>query len=291
MKSQRELTERQSHASRDGSSRLKKAAKIVEILSRRVELTGARVLDIGTGIGLIAEYLQEIVGPTGRVAAVDRVCQLGCTGDLDFRLVEGAGLPFDDESFDIVISNHVIEHIGPREEQLKHLAEIRRVLARNGILYLAAPNRWAPVEPHFRLPLLSWLPEGMRSAYVRLAGRGKQYDCFPPSRRTLLCMLAESGLPAAEVTLEALRITARRELPGALASAIARTPDPILRLTMGVIPTFVFIIDKSILDEDSSRRHNAPTPEGRGGISDNTPAAATTVLRLAYGDFSRPPFS
>ena len=41
---------------------------------------------------------------------------------------------------------------------MKHLREIRRVLRRDGLAYLAVPNRWALVEPHYRLALL---PDGV----------------------------------------------------------------------------------------------------------------------------------
>src|SRR3546814_9833619 len=67
-------------------------------------------------------------------------------------------LPFADDSFDVVLSNHVIEHVGEQPEQLAHLSELRRVLTPGGIGYLAVPNRWMLVEPHYRLAFLSWWP-------------------------------------------------------------------------------------------------------------------------------------
>ncbi len=237
--------ERKPHASLDQASRLKKATKIEEILSSRVKLDGARVLDIGAGAGLIAEYFQRVVGPEGMVVAVDRVDQTGGAPPFEFRQVEDTNLPFEDESFDIVISNHVMEHVGPREDQLNHLSEIRRVLASDGIVYLAVPNRWALVEPHFRLPFLSWMPERMRSSYVRLAGRGELYDCAPPSRGDLVTLLAECGLRGTEVTLEALQIMARIEMSAALGRAVSLCPHGVLRLAMGLIPTLVMIVKKN----------------------------------------------
>lgn len=254
--------ERKPYAVLDRASRLHKAKKIERILAGRIELAGARVLDIGTGTGFIAEYLHGLVGPTGRVAAVDRVNQLKCSAAIDFRPVDSTRLPFESESFDIVLSNHVIEHVGGRDEQLTHLAEIRRVLARDGLLYLAAPNRWAPVEPHFKLPLLSWLPAAMRSAYVRLSGRGQHYDCNPPSRRELLGLIAESDLHGTEVTLEALRLMARLEIGGALGRLILLCPDAALRLTMGLIPAMIFVLGKNEPRGSSARPARIATQPG-----------------------------
>jgi ubiquinone/menaquinone biosynthesis C-methylase UbiE len=162
------------HAALDHESRYRKARKIEALLARRKNLAGARLLDIGTGSGLVAEYFLERVGPAGAVAAVDRVRQLRTEAPIEFHATEDTTLPFADESFDIVISNHVIEHVGGRRDQKNHLEEIRRVLKADGLLYLAVPNLWGMVEPHYRLPFLSWLPRPIASGLVRLSGRGAE---------------------------------------------------------------------------------------------------------------------
>lgn len=59
------------------------------------------------------------------------------------------------------------------------LSELARVLRPSGIGYLAVPSRWMLVEPHYRLPFLSWMPQRAADAYVRLTGRGEYYDCRP----------------------------------------------------------------------------------------------------------------
>ena len=63
--------------------------------------------------------------------------------------------PFDDNFFDIVISNHVIEHIASQQQ---HLSEIKRVLKHPGICYFATPNWYFPIEPHYKIPLIHYLP-------------------------------------------------------------------------------------------------------------------------------------
>ncbi|MCP3987406.1 MAG: class I SAM-dependent methyltransferase [bacterium] len=69
---------------------------------------------------------------------------------------DGRALPFGDDSFDLVFSHAVIEHVGSTAEQVAFTAELCRV-ARRGVC-LTTPNRWHPVEPHTGLPLLHWLP-------------------------------------------------------------------------------------------------------------------------------------
>jgi SAM-dependent methyltransferase len=61
------------------------------------------------------------------------------------------------------------------------LDEVWRVLKPGGICYLAVPNRYWPMEPHYRLLLLSWMPRSLANCYVRLAGRGTHYPEQLPS--------------------------------------------------------------------------------------------------------------
>lgn len=73
---------------------------------------------------------------------------------------DARNLPFPDRSFDYVVSNAVIEHVGGPDGARKMLSESRRVSI---IGYLhTTPNRWFPIEPHVMLPLLHWLPESAR---------------------------------------------------------------------------------------------------------------------------------
>jgi SAM-dependent methyltransferase len=75
-------------------------------------------------------------------------------------------LGFEDESFDVVISMEVIEHIA---EQSVFLEEIKRVLRRNGVFILSTPERNFYDKGRFDFPKTSsHLKEFSSSEFERL---------------------------------------------------------------------------------------------------------------------------
>ena len=211
------------HAVLDVRSRRAKAAKLIGVIEREHPLRGARLLDIGTGSGTIAAELATVTGPDGAVTSVD-VTDVRVERDgFAFAKYDGHRLPFDDASFDVVVSNHVIEHVGDGDAQQRHLREIARVLVPGGTLYLAVPHRWQLVENHYRLPALSWLPRPAAGAYMRATRRGDRYDCRPLGRRELLRMLRAAGLDGRDATADLVDVTAALS-DGPVGRALARWP-------------------------------------------------------------------
>jgi len=75
-------------------------------------------------------------------------------------------LPFPIDSFQLVVGSDVIEHT-PKQVEL--MIEAYRVLANNGALFLATPNRWSLTpEPHVKVWGVGFLPRAWRAPYVRL---------------------------------------------------------------------------------------------------------------------------
>jgi arsenite methyltransferase len=103
---------------------------------------GLRVLDLGSGSGTDSFAAAHLVGPTGQVTGVDMTDAQRAKADrlragaAHIRFVDGRleDLPFDDASFDVVISNGVV-NLCP--DKARVFAEAARVLAPGGRLAVA----------------------------------------------------------------------------------------------------------------------------------------------------------
>jgi len=152
------------------SNRRSKADKILTVLNEFQKINHVppkSFLDIGTGSGEIASNLAEIA----RVTSIDVEDTRTCKTGYRFIRINDETLPFPDRSFDVVISNHVIEHVVDAQ---KHLAEIARVLRDDGLVYLATPNRIWPWEFHYQLFFLHYLPHSLFIFLLKMAGRYKE---------------------------------------------------------------------------------------------------------------------
>lgn len=84
---------------------------------------------------------------------------------IPIRLYDGVRLPEADGSFDVVVSNSVIEHV-PLAMRAGFVSELRRVGRR---FLVQAPAFEFPVEPHFIFPMLHWLPRWLGRPLVRIS--------------------------------------------------------------------------------------------------------------------------
>jgi len=82
----------------------------------------------------------------------------GC--EIDIRAGTAEAIPFEDESFDLVIATSVIEHV---ENLQASLAEIFRVLRPGGVFWFNAASAVSPRQEEIaRFPLFGWYPDRLK---------------------------------------------------------------------------------------------------------------------------------
>lgn len=224
---------------RDEAIRYRKAQKIIRLLQEYGELRARRVLEVGTGAGYIAHALSEHAASVDSVDIIDyRKLTVGYTQ----RIVTDESLPYPDAQFDIVVSNHVLEHVRNQEKQMREMA---RVLKPGGIIYLATPNKWWLTDPHYKLPFISWLPRVLAGRYLWLAKR-RRWDIYSLSSRQLHKLAASNGLMVTDKAWDVIRNPQQYQLdvPGWLAGMARLLPACLTTALLPVIPTHLKILRK-----------------------------------------------
>jgi arsenite methyltransferase len=124
---------------------------------------GEDVLDVGCGAGMDTLIAAQMVGPTGSVTGIDMTADMvakarGSIAEMKLdtvTIVEGSAeqLPFPDASFDVVISNGVIDLIPDKDAVF---TEITRVLRPGGRIQLADVTIQKPVSDEGRRNIDLW---------------------------------------------------------------------------------------------------------------------------------------
>jgi SAM-dependent methyltransferase len=124
---------------------------------------GERVLDLGCGAGTDTLVAAQMVGAGGRVTGIDMTpemlakaraaaAEMGVT-NVEFVEGEAERLPFADASFDVVISNGVIDLIPDKDAVF---AELHRVLVPGGRMQIADVTIQNPVSAEGRRNIDLW---------------------------------------------------------------------------------------------------------------------------------------
>lgn len=166
-----------------------------ESILRRVN-GGSRVLDVGAGAGIVSQM--NFRGACGHVCGIDldpRVLTNPCLDESHVGSAEK--LPFEDDAFDVVFADNVLEHL---PDPLTAFREIARVLRPGGRFLAKTPNKW-----HYMPVMARLTPHGFHRFYNRLRGRSGE-DTFitrylANSRGAVSSLAGAAGLQVESIDL------------------------------------------------------------------------------------------
>ena len=105
-----------------------------------------KALDIGCGVGTIhghlSNYISSLSGVDISAASIERA--RADHPNVDYKIYDGTSLPYESNSFDLVITICVLHHVPPAD-WLRLVGEMHRVLRSGGLAVVFEHNPWNPL--------------------------------------------------------------------------------------------------------------------------------------------------
>ncbi len=184
---------------------------------------GRAVLDVGCNVGygtkLLAANARRAVGVDVSPAAIEQA-RRSCEDErIEYRVVDGKTLPFEDGTFDLAASLQVIEHIADVDT---YLAEIKRCLAPGGQAAFTTVNAAIRLEPGMKPLYRFHVREYTADELAETLGRH-----FPDVR--VRGLFATGELYEAEIARNARALATAKRFGGLPLKLRNMLPHPLLR--------------------------------------------------------------
>jgi SAM-dependent methyltransferase len=144
----------------------------LDLIRRHVQLEGRRILDVGCGIGTYVSRFQAFSPDAYGVDIDPEKVEIAQRTLPNISWAPAEELPFEDNSFDVIMLHEVIEHV---EDDGQAIREAVRCVRPGGEIIIFAPNRMYPFETHgfyvgnrfvFRLlPFINYTPDPVRNIF------------------------------------------------------------------------------------------------------------------------------
>lgn len=231
---------------RDQAGRLRQAEKIAYILTHfsrsAIPLSSATCLDVGCSAGTITNRLSPLFARTIGTdydATALRHAEQTSERSPRFACGDAMRLPLPDRSVDVIVCAQVYEHV-PDDRYLA--AELYRVLKPNGVVFFSGPNRLFPIEPHYKLIGVHWLPARLADRYMQLTGCGDHY--YERSRTMWSLRRLLKDFTIRDVTLDVLDLKLRQPDPGVSTKLLKLIPRVVWKMLLPFVTNFNWLLYK-----------------------------------------------
>lgn len=148
-------------------------------------------------------------------------------------------LPLLDSSVDLILCNHTYEHV---TDAFTLFEEILRVLKPGGMVYFGAMNSRWPIEPHYHLPFIHWLPKQWSKTIMRLFGYQVGYLEQPLSMPKLRQLVNAFDLH--DYTLKVIKDPKRYRADDIIHAKLTWAFYPIAKLFYMFLPGYLWVLVK-----------------------------------------------
>ena len=150
--------------------------KIYRILSQNIDLEKLdSIIDVGVTADktqISSNFFENLFPMPEKITAIsDQDASWMENEYKGLKFIQGTALkmPFDNNTFELVFSSAVIEHVGSNINQRKFICECFRIAKK--YVFITTPNRYYPIELHTAIPLIHWLPKNIHRKILKIIGK------------------------------------------------------------------------------------------------------------------------
>jgi len=232
----------------ESNERIKKANKTILVLKDYLKKTkDLELLDIGSSSGIMtneySKHFKSVIGVDLDVEAVKFANEKFNNHNLKFICSPIEEADLKNNSIDVITCSQIYEHV-PSDEKLMN--EIFRLLKPGGVCYFAAGNRFKIIEPHYKLPFLSYLPDKAGDFYIKLFTDHEKYYENLKSLRDLKKLVSKFQI--IDYTVEVIKHPSKYSADEMLQEKTLKYYlfNIIAKIFYFMIPTYIWILRKPL---------------------------------------------
>jgi len=232
----------------DYESRVRKAKKAISVIKDYLQDTKqCNVLDIGCSTGIMtnvySEHFDKIIGIDIDKEAIKYASENFKNKNLTFIEASFNDINIEKRRFDIITCSHIYEQVDDAQELLD---TIYKLLKPGGICYFVAGNRYKIIEPQFKLPFLSFLPNKLSKLYIRIAKKDGVYYQKHLSYFNLKKLVGMFTIH--DYTIETIKNPSKYHSEDLVIEGSLKQKATILisKIVYFLIPTYIWILKKDV---------------------------------------------